>query len=152
MRSLASALCPERARPSNRSGSMSARNDWKSSSLPLCGVAVSRRKWRGVGARPLPMVVGLRRLRFVAVPGAAHLVRLVAHDEVPLRLAELRLDLLAPAQVVETRDHEIERGEGVPAQVRLDEVVGDRLEGQVELRTHLLLPLFRKATRTDNET
>ena len=40
---------PVRQTPSKRSGSTSAMKSWKSASLPLCGVAVSKRKWR---ARP----------------------------------------------------------------------------------------------------
>src|SRR5688500_15467965 len=40
---------PSRKRPSKRSGSSRARKSWKSSSLPLCGVAVISKKWRGRG-------------------------------------------------------------------------------------------------------
>ena len=45
IRSEMSATCtPSRNRPSKRSPSSSAMKSWKSSSLPLCGVAVSSRK------------------------------------------------------------------------------------------------------------
>ena len=47
MRSETSATwTPSRKRPSKRSPSNSAMKSWKSSSLPLCGVAVISRKWR----------------------------------------------------------------------------------------------------------
>ena len=61
IRSEASTVCtPSRKRPSKRSPSSSARKSWKSSSLPLCGVAVSRRKWRVWVERSWPS-----RYRFV---------------------------------------------------------------------------------------
>ena len=54
------AWTPSRKRPSKRSPSSRARKSWKSSSLPLCGVAVISRKWRVRPERSCP-----RRYRFV---------------------------------------------------------------------------------------
>ena len=61
---------------------------WKSSSLPACGVAVISRKWRAVPPEHLAEPVALRLLDLVAEVVSGHTMRLVDHDEVPLRRGE----------------------------------------------------------------
>ena len=81
---------PSRNRPSKRSPSSSAMNSWKSSSLPLCGVAVISRKWRVSVDEQLAEAVALGVLDLAAEEGGRHLVRLVADDQVPAAVGRLR--------------------------------------------------------------
>ena len=73
--------------PSKRSGSSSARKSWKSSSLPVCGVAVISRRWRVMPAEQLAELVALRLLDLAAEEVGRHLVRLVDRRPGPSRSA-----------------------------------------------------------------
>jgi hypothetical protein len=72
-------------------------------------------------------------------------VRLVRHDEVPLRLFEPLLHLLVAGEVVHTADHERLLGERVARHGGLDLLAGDDLERQPELTAELVLPLLDEA-------
>ena len=104
---------------------------WKSSSLPLCGVAVISRKWRVSRDEQLAEPVALGVLHLAAEVGGRHLVRLVADDEVPVGLlasfactSSLRLSL-SRRQI-----DQVVLGEPVAGARRLELVVGQDLEGQ----------------------
>ena len=81
------------------------------------------------------------------------LVGLVEDDEVPACAGhpELGLHIGIPREFVEAGDDEIVFDEPVPGSGRFEVVVGDDLEGQVELVAHLVLPLFGEAAGADDE-
>ena len=83
---------------------------WKSASLPLCGVAVSSRKWRVRRRKELPQPVAFRVLDLVAEIGGAELVGFVADDQVPVGLLQLGLDIFVAAELVQpANDQETSR-------------------------------------------
>ncbi len=120
---------------------------WKSASLPLCGVAVRSRKCRVRPAEKLAQAVALGVLDLAAEVGGAHLVGLVADDEVPVGLLELGLDVSFAAQLVEAADGEGVLVEPVAGPGRFELVVGHDLEGQVEPAVQLVLPLLDEVAR-----
>jgi hypothetical protein len=79
-------------------------------------------------------------------------VRLVADDEIPprVRVRHLGLQVLVSGELVEPGDHEVRLGEPVSAG-RLQLVVGQDLEGQMEPPRQLVLPLLGEAARADDE-
>ena len=81
-----------------------------------------------------------------------HSVRFVAHDQIPLlRSFEEALEVFISAQHVEPDDQTIRIVEGVPGARGFDSIASQQIEGQVELRSELVLPLLHQAARHDNE-
>ena len=83
-----------------------------------------------------------------------HLVRLVAHDEVPaaIRRLELVLDILVAGELVEPGDGEAGFEEPVAGARRLKLVVRQDVERQMEPAVKLVLPLLGEAAGADDET
>ena len=104
-------------------------------------------------AKELGQVVTLGVFDLAPEHGCRQLVSLVEDDEVPACAGhpELGLDIGIPRELVEAGDDEIVFDEPVPGSGRFEVVVGDDLEGQVELVAHLILPLFGKAAGADDE-
>jgi len=80
---------------------------WKSSSLPLCGVAVRSKKLPGVLGKQLSEAEALRVPHLRRKERGRHLVRLIHDNEVPIDLLEPLLEFLATAEFVEPADAEI---------------------------------------------
>ena len=126
---------------------------WKSSSLPLCGVAVISRKWRVRVDEQLPEPVALGVLDLAAEEGGRHLVRLVADDEVPAAIGrlELLLHILVARELVEAGDDQVGLQEPVAGAGGFELVVGEDLEREVESAVELVLPLLGQAARADDQ-
>ena len=101
----------------------------------------------------LPQLVALGELDLSAEVGGRHLVGLVAHHQVPaaIRRLELLLHVLVAGQLVQARDDQVRLYEPVAGACRLQLVVGEELEGEVEAVAELVLPLFRQCARTHHQ-
>ena len=83
----------------------------------------------------------------------ARVEKLVAHDQIPAPVGhrQLGLHILVAAQLVETGDDEIVLHEPITRACRLQFVVGQDFEREVETTVKLVLPLFRKAARAHDK-
>ncbi len=103
-------------------------------------------------ARELAELVALRLLHLAREEGGRHLVRLVHDHEVPVAAGlELGLHVLVAAELVEAGDDEVVLVEPVAGAGRLELVVGQDLERELELVVELVLPLLGEAPGTDDE-
>jgi hypothetical protein len=107
----------------------------------------------GEARQELAQTVALRVLDLAAEEGRRQLVRLVADDEVVAAVGrgELRLDVLVACELVQPRDGERVLEEPVAGAGGLELVVGEDLEGQLELARELVLPLLDEAPRAHDE-
>ena len=127
-------------------------NSSKSSSLPLCGVAVRRRKCRVCGLDPLGEEAPLRLLDLAREQLGGELVGLVEDDEVPVRgVVEDELEVLVAAELVQAGDEQVAVGERVARRRALDPVAGEDVEVEVELLGELRLPLLDERAGGDDE-
>ena len=108
----------------------------------------------GETRQQLAQPIALRVLDLAAEEGGRHLVRLVAHDEVPaaIRRLQLLLDILVAGELVEPGDDEVGLHEPVAGARRFELVVGQDVERQVEPAVELVLPLLGETAGTDDET
>ena len=108
----------------------------------------------GEARQELTEPVALRVPDLAAEEGGGHLVRLVAHHEVEaaVRRLELVLDVLVAGELVEPGDREVGLQEPVAGARRLELVVGQDVERQVEPAVQLVLPLLGEAAGTDDQT
>ncbi len=99
--------------------------------------------------------VALGLLDLTAEVVRRHLVGLVADDEVEVALPagglELGLQLLVAREVVEARHQQVLLEEGVAGVGGVDHLARHDLEAEVELLTHLVLPLVDQHARADDE-
>jgi hypothetical protein len=126
--------------------------------LEICLLAVV---WRGGHQQKMPRdrredlseLVSLGVFDLSAEIGCRHLVRLVAHDEIPPAIGhrQLRLDIFVAAKLVEAGDDKIVLREPVTRARRLQLVVGQDLEREMETTVKLVLPLFGKAARAHDK-
>ena len=88
-----------------------------------------------------------------AEEGGRHLVGLVADHQVVAAVAgpQLGLDLLVAGQLVQPRDGQVVLQEPVAGARRLQLVVGQDVEGQIEAAVELVLPLLHEAAGADHE-
>ena len=88
-----------------------------------------------------------------AEDGGRHLVRLVADDQVPstVRDHELLLHIFVTGELVQTSDDEVGFEEPVAGARRLQLVVGENLERQMEAAVEFVLPLLGEAAGADDE-
>ena len=102
----------------------------------------------------LAQPIALRVLDLAAEERGRHLVRLVAHDEVPaaIRRLQLVLDVLVAGELVEPGNDEVGFQEPVAGACRFELVVRQDVEGQMEPAVELVLPLLRETAGTDDET
>ena len=98
-------------------------------------------------------LVAFRILDLTTEEGCRELVGLIADDEIPTAINSLELLLyrLIAGQFVEPRDHQVVLKEPVAGAGRLQCIVGEDREGQVEAAVELILPLLGQATRADDE-
>ena len=117
-------------------------------------MAVSSRKVARQTAEQLPQPVALGVPDLAARKGRRHLVRFVAHDQIPAAVgrAQFLLQLFVTRQLVETRDDQIGLQEPVAGTRRGRLVVGEDLEVQVEALVQLILPLLGQAAGTHHQT
>ena len=153
IRSETSAVCtPSRNLPSKRSPSSSAMKSWKSSSLPLCGVAVISRKWRQWPPTQLAELVALGVLDLAAEDVADILWASSQTTRSQLRRA---LSFSCTSSLRESLSRRAITKflslEPVAGARRLDHVVGEDLEVEAELLGQLVLPLLGEAARADDE-
>ena len=108
----------------------------------------------GEARQELAQPIALRVLDLAAEERRRHLVRLVAHDEVPaaIRRLQLVLDVLVAGELVEPRNDEVGFQEPVAGACRFELVVRQDVEGQMEPAVKLVLPLLRETAGTDDET
>ena len=108
----------------------------------------------GETRQQLAQPIALRVLDLAAEERGRHLVRLVAHDEVPaaIRRLQLLLDILVAGELVEPGNDEVGFQEPVAGARRFELVVRQNFEGQLEPAVELILPLLRETTGTDDET
>ena len=126
--------------------------------LEVLFLAVVRRRGhqQEVARQPrqeLAELVALGVLDLAAEEGRRHLVGLVADDEVPAAVGdrELGLHVLVAGQLVQAGDDEVVLEEPVAGAGRLELVVGEDLEGQMEAAVQLVLPLLGQAAGADDE-
>ena len=105
-------------------------------------------------AEQLAEAIALGVPDLAARKGRRHLVRFVAHDQIPAAVgrAQFLLQLFVTRQLVETRDHQIGLQEPVAGTRRGRLVVGEDLEVQVEALVQLILPLLGQASGTHHQT
>ena len=106
------------------------------------------------GAEKPAQPIALRVPHLRAEEARRHAVRLVAHHQIPfLRRFEAVPEVIAPAQHVEPGDQVVALGEGIAARARRrrDPLPGQEVEGEVELRGQLVLPLLHQAAGGDDE-
>ena len=115
---------------------------WKSSSLPLCGVAVISRKFLVSAGKQLAEPVTLRGFDLAAEEGGRHLVGFVADNQIPVGLLELLLEVFVPAELVEATDDKVVLLEPVAGSGRFQLVVRHDLERQMEPAIQFILPLL----------
>ena len=124
--------------------------------LLLAVVRRGRHQQEVAGERPeqLAELVALGVLDLAAEDRGRQLVRLVADDEVPAAVGRLQLGLhvLVARQLVEAGDDAgcVSRNQ-LPVRGRLELVVGEDLEVQVEAAAQLVLPLLGQAAGADDE-
>ena len=108
----------------------------------------------GEARQELAQPIALRVLDLAAEERRRHLVRLVAHDEVPaaIRRLQLVLDVLVAGELVEPGNDEVGFQEPVAGACRFELVVRQDFEGQMESAVELVLPLLRETAGTDDET
>ena len=78
---------------------------------------------------------------------------LIADDEIPtaIRHHELGLDIFVAREFVEAGDDEVGFKKPVTGPGRLQFIVGEDLEGELEAPVKFVLPLFGKAPGTDDK-
>src|SRR5262245_13911075 len=98
-------------------------------------------------------LVSLGVFDLAAEDGRGHLVRFVAHDEIPTRFRrrQLGLDVVVARELVEPRDDEIVLEEPVARSRRLELVVREDLERKMEPMIQFVLPLLRETSWTHHE-
>ena len=104
------------------------------------------------GQQPAELVaLGVAHL--AAEEGGRHLVGLVADHQVVAAIpgAQLGLDLLVAGQLVQPRDGQVVFQEPVAAARRLQLVVGQDVERQIEAAVQLVLPLLDQAAGADDQ-
>ena len=81
-------------------------------------------------------------------------MRFITNYEIPvtIRRQQLLLDILITRKLVETGDDKVGLQEPVAGTCGLQLVVGKNLERKIETAVQLVLPLFSKAARANNET
>ena len=108
----------------------------------------------GETRQQLPQPVALRVLDFTTEERRRHLMRLVAHDEVPaaIRNLQLLLNVFVAGKLIQPGNHEIGFQEPVPCARGFELVVRQDVEGQLEPAVKLILPLLRETAGTDDQT
>ena len=76
---------------------------------------------------------------------------LVHHDEVPVGLLQLRLEILAPRELIEPGDEQVALLEHVPGVRSLGQVARQEIERQAELPVQLVLPLLDERAGAHDE-
>ena len=104
----------------------------------------------GEGAHELAQLVAEGLLDLVAEARRRHLVSLVRDDQVPFRVRELGLQVEVAGELVEPADDEVVLAEPVAGAGRLQLVVGQDLEGELELLPQLVLPLLGERAGADH--
>ena len=126
-------------------------NSWKSSGLPLCGVAVSSSRFR---VKRRTCSARRRRLVFLTSSPARVAESLCASSKTTRShswaCSSLALQVLVARELVEARDEQVALVEGVAARGR-DAVGGEDVEGQVELLVELHLPLVHEGPGRDDQ-
>ena len=92
-------------------------------------------------------LVSLGIFNFTAPHGSGHFVRFVANDQVPIRCAELVLQLLIARELVQTGDAEIDFVENVSRYGGFQAVIGQNFKAQMEFLIELVLPLLSQIAR-----
>lgn len=107
----------------------------------------------GQAAQQLAEPIALGVLDLATEEGGRQLVRLVEHHQIPtgLRRLQLGLDVLVARQLVQPRDHQRRFGEPVAGACRLELVVGEDLEGQLEAAPEFVLPLLGQTAGADDQ-
>lgn len=96
-------------------------------------------------------MIAFGKVGFVTEIGGGELVGLVKNDQVPVTLLQLMLIFLIPAQLIEAGDEGGEFKEGIPGGGRFELIPGKQIEIEVEFVVQLILPLFGKTSRADNQ-
>ncbi len=98
-------------------------------------------------------VIALGVLDLAAKEGGGELVRFVEDHQVPtgLRRLQLLLHILVARQLVQPRDDQGRLGEPVSCARRLQLVVGEDLERQLEATPEFVLPLLSQTSRADHK-
>ena len=122
--------------------------------MPLCGRGGQQQKVARQTAEQLPQAIALGVPNLAARKGRRHLVRFIAHDQIPAAVgrAQFLLQLFVTRQLVEARDDQIALQEPVAGTRRGRLVVGEDLEVQVEALVQLILPLLGQAAGTHHQT
>ena len=97
-------------------------------------------------------LVSLGLLLLTTEPVGGHLVGLVDDDQIPVGLLEQFLDVLVSSELVDAGDDLVVFQEPVPTRRRLESLVGEDLEAEVELLAKLVLPLFPQTAGGDDQT
>ena len=107
----------------------------------------------GQAREELPQAVALGVLDLASEEGRGELVGFVADDEVPAGVGcgDLGLDVLVAGELVEAGDDKVILEKPVAGAGGLELVVGEDLEGKVEAKVELVLPLLGEASRADHE-
>ena len=79
-------------------------------------------------------------------------MRLIADDEIPVCDTQFFLNRFTPCELVQADDAEVRLRKHVARHCRLDAIVRQDLEMQVEFAIELVLPLLGKAARRDDHT
>jgi len=103
-------------------------------------------------ARNAPQQEPLRLLELAAEIMGAHPVRLVDHDQVPLRFLKLGEQLLVARQLIHPRDKQRVLIKRRCAEHRLSELPRQNLKRQPKLQIQLVLPLIDQAPRRHDQT
>ena len=106
------------------------------------------------GRQQLPEAVTLGVLDFTPEERRRHLMRLVAHDEIPaaIRNLQLLLNVFVARELIEARNHQVRLQEPVARTCSLQLVVRQDVEGQLEPAVQLILPLLGETAGTDDQT
>ena len=105
----------------------------------------------GMGAEQFSKPEPLRPVHLRAVVRRRHLVCLVHHHEIPLRVREFLLQFLVPGELIEPGDQQGMVVERVAGERLLREVAGEDGERKAELLVHLVLPLLDETPGGDDQ-
>ena len=95
-------------------------------------------------------LIALGIFNFTAPHGGGHFVRFVADDQVPIRCAELVLQLLIARELVQAGNAEIYFVENISRYGGFQAVIGQNFKAQMEFLIELVLPLLGQIARRND--
>ena len=109
-------------------------------------------KVTAVSAQNAAKVVALGVFHLITEEGGGHAVGFVADDQIPLgRRPEPGLEVVVPAQHIESGDQQVVLLEGIAAARSLDHIAGQDVEAEPEFVGQLVLPLLDQPARRHHQ-